>query len=145
MISCPSCGTANRKGSSYCSHCGQRLDAFGTTQCPVCSAPNPAGNPSCAFCGTPLAQAVESDRTPPPSVPSSQPEPTEATPTGPELTADSRAELPPWLYQRPKAAGSETDREPSKYLQGLRGVLKDEEGWLASSLGKYLAERGNKP
>lgn len=159
MDSCPCCGTLNRKGSNYCSNCGQRLDALCAVQCPICSAPNPAGNPSCAFCGTPLAHGVESDRMHPPSAPNSQPGSTEGMRAGPELEAASPAELPPWLYQQPAAkpgghgpsmaagtaTGSEADREPSKHLHGLRGVLKDEEGWLASSLGKHLAERANKP
>jgi hypothetical protein len=155
MDSCPRCGTLNRKGSNYCSHCGQQLDAFSVVQCPICSAPNPAGNPSCAFCGTPLAHPTESDRIHPHSAPHSQPGSTESMPAGPKVEAASPAELPPWLYQQPDAkpgayvpsatagtaAGSEADHEPSKYLHGLRGVLKDEEGWLASSLGKHLAER----
>ncbi len=145
MISCPSCGTVNRKGSSYCSHCGQRLDAFLTVECPECSAPNPAGNPSCAFCRAPLAQAGENDLPHPPSTLNSQPIPAESAPAKHELAADSDGELPPWLYQQPTAAESATDWEPSRYLRGLRGVLKDQEGWLASSLGKYLAETAKKP
>ncbi len=159
MVSCPGCGTLNRKGSNYCNNCGQRLDELCTVQCPVCSAPNPAGNPSCAFCGTPLADRAEGDRTHPPSGPHSQPAPEEGMTAAPMPETGSRAELPSWLYRQPTektsergpsagtalpAASSAADREPSKYLQGLRGVLKAEEGWLASSLSKYLAERAKK-
>jgi hypothetical protein len=159
MVSCPYCGTLNRKGSNYCSSCGQQLDALFTVQCSACGAPNPAGDPSCTFCGAPLAHGAESDRMHPPSAPRSQPTPGEDTPAEPKLETDARAELPSWLYQQPTAKTNErgpsvaaalpatssvADREPSNSLHGLRGVLKDEEGWLASSLGKYLAERASK-
>lgn len=155
MIDCPYCGTLNRRGSNYCSNCGERLDTVPSIHCPSCNGPNPLDSPLCEFCGAALVSPAEEDDTgvQPPS-PSPE-EPAERQPEVSEPVTSSRPELPVWLYPRPDrqperpdlAAGvpSPTPAEPpveqegNKYLRGIRGVLPSSDGWLSASLSRYLS------
>jgi len=49
MIYCPNCGTSNRKGSHFCSECGEALPSTGT-RCPMCGTTNPVSNVYCMAC-----------------------------------------------------------------------------------------------
>jgi hypothetical protein len=49
MIYCPNCGTSNRKGSRFCSECGESLPSTGT-RCPMCGTVNPVSNVYCQEC-----------------------------------------------------------------------------------------------
>ncbi|MFO7741066.1 MAG: zinc ribbon domain-containing protein [Anaerolineae bacterium] len=61
MIYCPNCGTANRKGSRFCSECGKSLPSTGT-RCPMCGTINPVSNVYCEACTarlSPMTSAPE--------------------------------------------------------------------------------------
>jgi hypothetical protein len=158
MIDCPYCGNPNRKGSRYCSNCGQRLDTASVVYCPSCNGPNPPGNSLCEFCEaelTPPAPAEEDKAGVQPPLPSPE-EPAESAPERPEPVVSSRPELPSWLYQRPAeepvkpepSAGvpSPMPAEPpaeedgNKYLRGIRGVLPGAGVWLSSSISRSVSE-----
>ena len=47
---CPACGTENRPGRRFCSHCGEALEIA----CPSCGARNEPGDRFCGQCGTAL-------------------------------------------------------------------------------------------
>ncbi len=145
MISCPSCGTLNRKGSKYCSNCGQRLDVISSVICPSCGGPNLAGSVSCSFCGEPLPSAVTEEKGE-----VVQPEPVSANePSESEPAAMRRSKLPSWLRprsaKRSEALASSTvgdmtvssdaasDQEGCRYLQGIHGVLPSADAWLSPS------------
>lgn len=49
-MTCPSCGTANERGSTFCEHCGTALKE----PCPSCGGENEAGSNFCRACGTAL-------------------------------------------------------------------------------------------
>jgi hypothetical protein len=138
----------NRKGSRYCSSCGERLDTVPSTHCPSCNAPNLASREYCAFCGASLE---------PPAEPSEVGVP---TPASAEETFVEEAEsepldaeaLPDWLYDLsdeeeavavPEAEGAAVPEqkglEPNRHLQGISGVLPSIDGWLARSLERHLA------
>jgi hypothetical protein len=57
MIECAHCGTQNRKGSKFCSNCGQRLDIVPDGVCGTCSRLSPPGSAFCQFCGAALPAA----------------------------------------------------------------------------------------
>jgi class 3 adenylate cyclase/tetratricopeptide (TPR) repeat protein len=50
-MQCGSCGTTNRPGRRFCSHCGAPL----AVTCPACGAANEPEDRFCGDCGTPLA------------------------------------------------------------------------------------------
>ncbi|GAC1539176.1 MAG: hypothetical protein NVS3B12_25140 [Acidimicrobiales bacterium] len=56
VVDCPSCGTANAAGATFCANCGSKL-APPDSQCPNCHAPNVASAKFCSSCGTALASA----------------------------------------------------------------------------------------
>ncbi len=151
MIDCPNCGTPNRKGSRYCSDCGQRLDTVPIITCPSCNGPNPAGGASCSFCGAPLIPplAAEKDDIGVRQELPLRKEPVESEPERPRPATLPETELPSWLYQQPAeqpetpsgpAAVSPTpplespaEQEVSRYLRGIRGVLPSTDAWPSSS------------
>jgi hypothetical protein len=158
MIDCPYCGDPNRKGSRYCSNCGQGLDTGSVVYCPSCNGPNPPGNSLCEFCEaelTPPALAEEDETGVEPPLPPPE-EPAESAPERPEPAVSSRPELPSWLYQRPaeepvkreRSAGvpspipakSADEQEGNKYLRDIRGVLPDTDVWLSSSISRSVGE-----
>jgi hypothetical protein len=152
MISCPYCDTPNRKGSKYCSNCGRRLDTAGAVPCPACNRINPANSFYCAFCGAALMRSGEGHEVGAPT-PSAQPS-VESPAATFEPVPPSRPGLPQWLYQEPAADAEKpasvpsavsdalrADREECKYLRGIPGVLPAHDGWLASAVSSYLAER----
>ena len=49
-IDCPSCGTSNERGSTFCEECGTPL----TATCPSCGHENEVGSKFCQGCGTAL-------------------------------------------------------------------------------------------
>jgi len=135
MMKCPYCGTLNRKGSRYCSKCGQRLDTLSDV-CPACNKANPRGSAFCGFCGAPLR------------LPDGQ---KAASALGARPTEESLEEgLPPWLYEAPEetqpmgeqaaASAVATVAEGGKYLRGIENVLPDTEAWLSSSQSQGLAK-----
>ncbi|MGC8786074.1 MAG: zinc ribbon domain-containing protein [Anaerolineae bacterium] len=144
MISCPYCGTPNRRGSKYCSNCGQRLEAVSAITCTACERLNPPGSTYCAFCGallTPVRPTWEGE---------------ESSKQKPEsIEAALHRELPSWLYEQP-ATPSETATRPSaapqavaaqprmeeqsKYLQDIQGVLPSTDTWLFSSMQRGIRE-----
>ena len=157
MISCPNCGTLNRKGSKYCSNCGQRLEIVSDIACPSCDRLNPVDSTLCWFCGAslmPSALAAEGDRgVQQPSQP--QGEVIESEPESIEPTKAPRRELPSWLYQstaQPETPSPPTavppslpaqppaEEERSKYLRGIRGVLPSADAWLLASLKRAVGE-----
>jgi hypothetical protein len=152
MIPCPSCGTQNRRGSKYCSCCGQPLDIVFDVSCSACDRLNPGGSAFCAFCGAKivgpphtgeLAAAqpaiAEQPAQTAPELPPSEPKSVEP-PVGPQR------EVPPWLYEQPvehpaveappsggsSRAAAEPPLEQSKYLSDIPGALPKIEGWLSS-------------
>jgi hypothetical protein len=152
MIGCPYCGTLNRRGSKYCSNCGERLDTVPSIHCPSCNGLNPLGNSLCEFCGAALVSpAKEGDTGLQPTSPLPE-EPAEREPEGSEPVASSRPELPAWLYPRaaeqpdlsagvpsPTPVEPPVEQEGNKYLRGIRGVLPSSDGWLSASLSRYLS------
>jgi len=152
MIGCPYCGTLNRKGSRYCSKCGERLDTVPSTRCPSCNAPNLSSNEYCAFCGAVLNVTYEeSGAGTPPSMPGSAPTVETEIAEG-EMEASAAETLPSWLYEPPAdeeatiapAAASSTvpeqeEPEPNRYLRGIGGVFPRTDGWLSQSLARHLS------
>jgi len=140
MIGCPYCGTPNRKGSKYCSNCGQRLGADSGMVCPSCDELSPQGSTYCGACGSPLlASGV---------VQKGDAEPPGDEPEGSGVATPPRHELPAWLHPYPavrpvtsvpsSAAPAPPSAEipaekGSKYLQGIPGVLPRADAWLPQS------------
>ena len=123
MIDCPNCGTANRNGSRFCSNCGRRLELITGEEASVPSTGPAEG----------AAAAGEGELEHPGPDPRSHPE------------------LPKWLYRRSEGEETEarpsltrtsspTDKESSRYLKGIEGVLPDETGWLGSALSDHLED-----
>jgi hypothetical protein len=159
MIGCPYCGTMNRKGSRYCSKCGERLDTVPSTRCPACNAPNLSSSENCAFCGASLevqGEGPEPKAVMPPSIPASasteEPD-TEAA----ELEVPASEALPSWLYDlateeqepavpvaAPHAVPEQRKPELNRYLQDLGGVFPKTDGWLSQSLARRLTMAGNR-
>jgi uncharacterized Zn finger protein (UPF0148 family) len=152
MITCPYCGTPNRRGSKYCSNCGQRLEAVAAITCAACERLNPPGSTYCAFCGALLTpgqlareNAVEQPVEPLAESGKQELESAEVAP---------RRELPSWLYEEPAISAEATIRPPaapqavavhpsaerSKYLQDIQGVLPSTDRWLLSSMQRGLHE-----
>lgn len=154
MILCPYCGTPNRRGSKYCSNCGQHLEAVSAITCAACERLNPPGSTYCAFCGallTPAQRATE-------SIPGQYMQSWERTGTQ-ELESMKPAphrELPSWLYEQPtipSEAASQSSfaqvatvqksvEEQSKYLLGIQGILPNTDVWLLSSMQRALRTLG---
>jgi hypothetical protein len=152
MIECPYCDTLNRKGSKFCSHCGHRLDSVSVVHCPACRGPNPASMSACRFCGASLVSTGHEDRTDIPTEPVER-----SVDSQPGSALPPRPELPQWLYQQaasnieaPEGKTSsvslqaKVDEEGSKYLKGITGALPAKDGWLASVISSYLAQRAQK-
>ena len=134
MISCPGCGTTNRRGSRFCGHCGQPLDPTPDISCPECNRLNPSDSIYCAFCGARVvsltAEPVEAS-----AGPVVEPAPAESDATVPR-------EVPSWLYEPREAAESgapapaaeaapvPSPAHSSKYLEDIEGALPGAAGWL---------------
>ena len=159
MIGCPHCGTLNRRGSKYCSNCGQRLDTIPGISCPSCNGPNSLGSTLCEFCGASLLPPAEEDDTgAQPSVPSPA-APAVSEREGLEPVMPARSALPSWLYPQPAEVPEEpelsagvpspipaeppAEQEANKYLRGIRGVLPSADVWLSSSMSR--GKRGPEP
>jgi hypothetical protein len=156
MIGCPYCGTMNRKGSRYCSKCGERLDTVPSTRCPSCNAPNLSGNEYCAFCRASLTvqqEAPETDTppTPPASEPIAETDTAEA-----EAESPTGKEIPSWLYElatgeeevvvAPSASAAVPEPDgplPNRYLHDIGGALPKTAGWLARSLPRHSSASGD--
>lgn len=155
MIPCPYCGTPNRRGSKYCSNCGQRLEAVSAITCAACERLNPPGSTYCAFCGALLTTAQRATE----SIPGQYMQSLERTGTQ-ELERVKLAphpELPSWLYEQPTmppeaasqpssalqvATVQKSVEEQSKYLQDIQGVLPKTDVWLSSSMQRALGTLG---
>lgn len=138
MIGCANCGTLNRKGSKYCSYCGERLTE-GQVVCSTCGRPNAADSAYCVYCSSAL-KSPSGIGAPEPALPDMEEEPIAERPR-------VSSQLPAWLYTPPvaepvtppplpckplpSAEPLETGR--TKYLQGIEGVLPSAESWLALS------------
>lgn len=155
MIGCANCGTLNRKGSKYCSNCGQRLEPVSGIVCPACDRLNALDHTVCQYCGAALAApALPGEMAPALAAEGSGGTPL-ATPMKEEPVQagleSPKPELPPWLYPPrepveqaggepsvptpvalpPLPAPSTTEQSDSKYLKGIRGVLPSADAWLA--------------
>jgi hypothetical protein len=157
MIGCPYCGTMNRKGSRYCSKCGERLDTVPSTRCPSCNAPNLSSNEYCAFCGGSLNVGYEEPETSiPPGIPAGEPtgeaEIEEAEIEQAEPEARAVEEIPSWLYNLPTdeeevivsaatgpALPEQEEPEHNRYLQDIGGAFPKKDGWVSQSLARHLA------
>lgn len=153
MIPCPYCGTPNRRGSKYCSNCGQRLEAVSAITCGACERLNPPGSTYCAFCGALLTSVRPARESATGHYVQLSGE--SSTQELESAEAASRRELPSWLYEQP-AMPSETATRPSvapqavtaqprmeeqsKYLQDIQGVLPSTDRWLFSSMQRGIRE-----
>ncbi|KPL25064.1 MAG: hypothetical protein AMJ93_01050 [Anaerolineae bacterium SM23_84] len=153
MVTCPYCAAPNRRGSKYCSNCGERVDTIASIRCISCDGPNPPGTVVCQFCGLTLVPAPEEDDTEVwPSPPSLEPL-AESEVAGSDSTTSPQRQPPSWLYEgtaeeRPEPPPPATappaedqvheEEEPNKYLRGISGVLPREDGWVSSSLSRHL-------
>lgn len=142
MISCPYCGTPNRRGSKYCSNCGQRLGAISAIVCHACERLNPPGSTYCAFCGVLLTFGrTATGSILRPYMPSLE------GPVTPELESRQpapRRELPSWLYEQsamPSAIQESTEKQ-SKYLRNIQGVLPSTDAWLLTSMRRGVGTLG---
>nr|MBC7244535.1 zinc ribbon domain-containing protein [Chloroflexota bacterium] len=154
MIKCPYCGMPNRRGSRYCSNCGQRLEEVSGIACSACERLNPLGSTFCAFCGALLVSSVPAAES---ATGQTAPRQEETGKEGMEAVTPQR-ELPSWLYEelstRPKdvslsaAAPLLVEEERNKYLRGIQGVLPSTDKWLASSMQLEIGKTdstANKP
>lgn len=153
MITCPFCAAPNRRGSKYCSNCGERVDTIASIRCVSCDGPNPAGTVICQFCGLALVPAAEEDDTEVrPSLPPIEPLAESEVPSS-DLTTSPQRQPPSWLYEGVAAERPEPpapamappaedqlyeEAEPNKHLRGISGVLPKEDGWVSSSLSRHL-------
>lgn len=155
MIPCPYCGTPNRRGSKYCSNCGQRLEAVSALACHACERLNPPGSTYCAFCGALLTSerlaaknALEQGK---------QFSEETATRELESLEPTSHRELPPWLYEQPAAPSKppghaspvprvatvqKAVEKQSKYLLDIHGVLPSTDAWLLSAMQRGISTLG---
>lgn len=135
MISCPECGTSNRRGSKFCGQCGQPLDPNPEIGCPECHRLNPSDSIYCAFCGARVVP-LSSD-----SVATSLTSDDAQPPVAPEDSASRQ--VPSWLYDTQETTPEQPPTEasavavpeppaihPSKYLEDIQGALPDTAGWL---------------
>jgi hypothetical protein len=140
MIGCPNCGTPNRRGSKFCSNCGQRLDPDSSVVCPSCHTLNPLGSAYCSSCGLELESSTIAQ--------GANAEELDNDAAGPGPTGLPPRELPQWLHpptdvqaetlhppvtaSTPPSIGRLSERR-SKYLDGLHDVLPSADTWLLSS------------
>lgn len=152
MINCPYCGTPNRRGSRYCSNCGQHLEAISAITCSACEKLNPPGSTFCAFCGALLVSGASVKSVASHAAPRRE-ETGKPVQEGIE-TPIPRRELPPWLYEQPAAQPERISpptavypprEEKNRYLRGIQGVLPSVDNWLASSMQQEIASTSNQP
>lgn len=135
MISCPACGTSNRRGSKFCGQCGLPLEAAPEIGCPECHRLNPSDSIFCAFCGARIVP-LQTDSA------EASPAPVAEQPLA-QADVPQLREVPAWLYgaqetaaeQDGPAVAPETLPEPrpthtSKYLEDIQGALPETAGWL---------------
>ena len=135
MISCPGCGTSNRRGSKFCGHCGQSLDPAPDIECPVCHRLNPSDSIYCAFCGTRVI--------PLPTDAAEASSPSADAQAQAESDSTQSREVPSWLYDTQETAQEAAPPTPalepppvpppthsSKYLEDIQGALPGTAGWL---------------
>ncbi len=153
MIECAHCGTQNRKGSTYCSNCGQCLNVVPDLVCHACGRLSPSGSTFCQFCGSALSTAGVSRPQAPEGAEASRParlgetgaaipeaagasqkaEPRRPTGQGPSTGAARK--VPPWLYDSKPAAEIKQTTVPP-----VASVRPES----AQSKGKAAAPSGNK-
>jgi hypothetical protein len=148
MIGCTNCGTLSRKGSKYCSNCGQRLQDSPSIACPICSRLNVPESTFCKYCGASLASGKLGVAAAVAQEPVPEPEGAARLDASSQASSLHETELPDWLYpkapqpaQRPSAAaqaqvtpGTESAswHMPSRYLKDIPGVLPPADAWLKS-------------
>ena len=112
MIECTHCGTRNRKGSKYCSSCGQCLEVVPDVVCQGCGRLNPPGSFFCQFCGVALTEIRSAQEQAPEDAEGSAPVPLGETGVPAGASAEARRiqpvdqgvvkeparRLPSWLY-----------------------------------------------
>jgi hypothetical protein len=105
MLYCPSCGTANRKGSKYCNECGLRLGSQPQGVCSHCGASNPIEAPACVICGQALPlRSGQVGASSPATGPSEPVPPADAagrTPGGDSVHPKAGTQVPGWLRGLP--------------------------------------------
>lgn len=135
MISCPGCGTSNRRGSKFCGQCGLPLEPTPEIGCPECHRLNPSDSIYCAFCGARVVPLSTDSAELSPACSARQPPVDSDVP-------QSR-EVPSWLYDTqeaaverdgpavaPEVAPELSLAHTSKYLEDIQGALPGTAGWL---------------
>jgi PKD repeat protein len=85
--SCPRCGALSPISDEFCNECGAQLPTI--TQCPACGEIVPPGETFCGSCGTPVSPSPS-----PPVQASTANPPAGASPAGPVVDRQQRADLP---------------------------------------------------
>lgn len=153
MIECAQCGTQNRKGSRYCSNCGQCLNVVSDLVCHACGRLSASGSAFCQFCGAALStpgvprpqapEGAEASRPATlretgatiPEVASASQKAESRRPTGQGASTGVARKVPSWLYDSKPAAEAKQTTAPPVASVRAEGV---------QSKGKAISPSGNK-
>ncbi|MEA3375662.1 MAG: zinc ribbon domain-containing protein [Chloroflexota bacterium] len=146
MIYCPNCGTANRKGSRFCSECGKSLPSTGT-RCPMCGTINPVSNVYCEAC---TARLLPMTSAPEENGKGDEDQPLRGTPSSTvplgeaegEQTAKASAEGPgseDWLEALRESADEAGEREED---EGDRQIKESAQPPNQADLPDWLRDMG---
>lgn len=144
MIGCTNCGTLNRKGSKYCSNCGQRLQTSPGIVCPACNRLNASDSAFCKYCGASLDTGMLTVSDGIPAEPALEPEAMAMSGDLVPAISPPAAELPDWLYPEPQQPAPGSSSAPhvtpsvanapqgveSRYLKDIPGILPTADAWL---------------
>ncbi len=147
MIYCPKCGTSNRKGSRFCSECGDPLPSTGT-RCPMCGTTNPVSNVYCMECTarlvpmTSVPDAGEDEGEPIqgislPTIPLDEGEQDEEL----EVTAETGSADEDWLDELRESADEEVE-EHTREIEANGSREEAEDDLERADIPDWLQEMG---
>lgn len=149
MMYCAQCGTANEKGTPYCSRCGAALGVDENAisiACAECGEPTAVSGVYCRSCGAPLIPAEDPAG---PGAGGARSGPKELDPLSPDKWAFEDDDLPSWLQQYLDSADTSQEEDTSwldefkdfqKSIESSRFLEPDEEDEQVIDLGSWVDE-----